>query len=133
MKLAPFRQPALHAPFLGFAFFALLWPNPPSLRGGDILRGGAPAGNPGQRAQAAARATAVAAAQARNSARDNLARTTAAIQAVRAMQVNARATATANHAGVNPNATGSRLPGVPNGLAVGGLQVDPNVNLGTAA
>lgn len=132
MKLATFRRPAFTGPFVVFAALSLLWPGSLPVHGGDILRGGAPAGNPGQRAQAATRATAVAAAQARSSARDNLARTTQAVQAVRAMQMNARRGATGNNAGLNPNAPGTQLPNVANGLRPGGLEVDPGVAGGTA-
>jgi filamentous hemagglutinin len=99
---------------------------------GDILRGGAPAGDAARRSAAANQATAAAAAAARNSARDSLARTSNALNAVKAMQAAARAAAAGRNAGMNPNAPGTPLPNVPNGLAAGGLQVDPGVIGGTA-
>ncbi len=57
-------------------------------------------------------------AQARNNAKDVLARTTQSVQAVQAMQAAARAAALAgpNHLGPNPNQPGQLLPVVPNGL-----------------
>lgn len=63
------------------------------------------------------------------SGRDSLARTTQALQAVRAMQTSARALATSgpNNLGLNPNQPGVQLPNVPNGLTIGGLQVAPGV------
>lgn len=106
----------------------------PLSRAGDILRGGAPMGSQGQRSEAANQATSAAAAKARTNARDSLARTSRALRDAQALQAAARAAAqanTANNLGINPN-TGSQLPNVPNGLAVGGLQVDPGVSGGTA-
>ncbi|MFZ4593018.1 MAG: filamentous hemagglutinin N-terminal domain-containing protein, partial [Verrucomicrobiaceae bacterium] len=98
---------------------------------GDILRGGAganqtpdalrPQGNiPGQ-------------VQARSNARDALARTASAIQAVQAMQNAARnAIKTApKNLGADPNNPGLTLPDVPDGLAPGGLQVAPGATPGT--
>ncbi|MCB1077304.1 MAG: filamentous hemagglutinin N-terminal domain-containing protein, partial [Verrucomicrobiae bacterium] len=96
------------------------------------MRGGAPAGDAARRANAANQATAAAAAAARSSARDSLARTTSALNSVKALQAAARAAASGNNLGLNPNAPGTPLPNVPNGLGVGGLQVDPGVGGGTA-
>lgn len=130
MKLAPFRRSFLNGPFVVFALLAMLTTGPSPTFSGDILRGGAKAGNPGKRAAAATQSTAAAAAAARSNARDNLARTTQALQSVRAMQAATRAAAAAaasNNAGLNPNAPGTNLPDVPNGLAAGGLEVDPGV------
>lgn len=127
MKLAPFRRSFLNGPFVVFALMALLTTGPSPTFSGDILRSGARAGNPGKRAAAATQSTAAAAAAARTNARDNLARTTRAVQSVQAAQAAARAAASAsaaNHAGLNPNAPGTPLPDVPNGLAAGGLEVD---------
>ncbi|MCB1235824.1 MAG: filamentous hemagglutinin family protein [Verrucomicrobiae bacterium] len=106
-----------------------------NLNAGDILRGGAPAGDAARRADAISQATAAAAAAARANARDSLTRTTNALRSVAALQVAARAAAAAkgaNNLGVNPNNPGAPLPNVPNGLATGGLQVDPGVAGGTA-
>lgn len=110
----------------------VLVPGPGPVSAGDILRGGAPAGSPSQRAAAATRSTAAAAAAARANARDNLARTTRAVQSVRTAQAAARAAASGNNAGFNPNAPGNPLPDVPNGLGAGGLEVDPGVGGGNA-
>ncbi len=135
MKLASFRGPLLTGPFAVFAMVALLLPGPVPSMAGDILRGGASPGNPAKRAAAATQSTAAAAAAARNNARDNLARTTRALQSVQAMQTAARAAAAAgasNNAGINPNAPGTNLPNVPNGLGAGGLEVDPGVAGGSS-
>lgn len=132
MKLSPLRHPLLREAFVAFAMVALILPGSIPLRGGDILRGGAPVGSPAQRAAAATRSTAAAAAAARANARDNLARTTRAVQSVQAFQEAARAAAAGNNAGQNPNAPGTTLPNVPNGLGTGGLEVDPGVANNTA-
>lgn len=95
--------------------------------GGDILRGGAAKPN-AKRADAGDQATATAAAQARANAKDALSRTTQALNAAKAMQAAAQAAAAArgaNNLGLDPNHPGLMLPDVPNGLAVGGLQVEP--------
>lgn len=132
MNLETLRHPVSRKAFVAFAMVALLIPGSVPLQGGDILRGGAPMGSPAQRANAATRSTAAAAAAARANARDNLARTTRAIQSVQAFQNAARQAATGNNAGMNPNAPGTALPNVPNGLGAGGLEVDPGVALNTA-
>jgi filamentous hemagglutinin family protein len=135
MKLASFRRPLLTGPFAAFAMAALLLPGPVPSIAGDILRGGASPGNPAKRAAAATQSTAAAAAAARTNARDNLVRTTQALQSVQAMQTAARAAAGAaasNNAGFNPNAPATALPNIPNGLGAGGLEVDPGVVGGTA-
>ena len=64
-------------------------------------------------------------------AQDRLARTAQALQSVQAMQAAARALAIQgpNNLGSDPNHPGTTLPDVPNGLVVGGLQVDPGVAL----
>lgn len=93
----------------------------------DILRGGAPAGSrPGSNAPGTINA---AAEQARINAKDALARTTRAIQSVKAMQEAARAAALKgpNNLGENPNFPGRTLPNVPDGLRRGGLQVADGV------
>jgi filamentous hemagglutinin len=64
---------------------------------------------------------AAAATQARAAAQDMLTRNTLALDAVQAMQTAARAAATQNNAGANPNFPGMTLPDVPDGLGVGGL------------
>lgn len=99
-----------------------------SAEAGDILRGGAPAGGlPGTRPIGGSRG--VNAARTSANSGDALARTTQAIQAVKAMQTSARQIAKRgpNHLGVNPNQPAIRLPSVPNGLVTGGLKVSPNV------
>ena len=90
---------------------------------GDILRGGT---SLGQRNGKAAPGTLNAVAeQARVNAKDMLARTTAAVNSVKAMQDAARAAALVgpNNLGLDPNSPGRILPNVPDGLVRGGLQV----------
>lgn len=132
MKLQSLRHPLYREAFVAFAMVALLLPGPLPLRAGDILRGGAAQGSPAQRATAATRSTAAAAAAARANARDNLARTTRAVQSMQAFQNAARVAASGNNAGLNPNAPGTPLPNVPNGLGAGGLEVDPGVATNSA-
>jgi len=101
---------------------------------GDILRGGAPAGSAGQRAESANLSTAAAAQAARTNARDTLARTARAVQDARKLQESARAAArvsSSNSLGMNPNNPSTRLPDVVNGLGAGGLEVDPGVSGGS--
>ena len=86
---------------------------------GDILRGGSPASSSGGHASGGANVPA--AEQARLNARDAMARTSQALNAVRAMQDAARA------ASAGKNSLGRNLPNIPNGLVAGGLQVAPNV------
>ncbi len=115
---------------LGLSFTLIFGSN---ARAGDILRGGAPAGQRG--APTAFGTNPAPANQARNNAKDALSRTTQAVQSVQAMQAAARAAALAgpNNLGPDPNRPGQLLPNVPNGLAPGGLQVLPGVpaNLAT--
>ena len=85
MKLSSFRTPFLSGPFTVMAGFLLAFFSGP-VQAGDILRGGAAPAAAAQRAAAATQTTAAAAAQARSTARDNLARTTRAVQAMQAMQ-----------------------------------------------
>lgn len=102
---------------------------------GDILRGGSAFQENGKRSAEANAAISAAAAEARRNSQDALKRTSQALDSVRNMQAAARAAAAArqaNHLGENPNFPGTNLPEVPNGLAPGGLQVDPGVGLGTA-
>ena len=99
-----------------------------SVEAGDILRGGAPAGaRPDGRGAGGGNVDR--GDQARINQNDALRRTTQAVQAVKAMQASARAAAIRgpNNLGVNPNRPGARLPNVPNGLVIGGLQVAPGV------
>ena len=104
---------------------------------GDILRGGgvsnsnsASAGtnNGGGTTPAATDA-------ARANAQDALARTTRAIDAVRAMQNAARNAAIngADNAGTNPNNPSVTLPNVPNGLGIGGLHATTDPTKWTGA
>ena len=93
---------------------------------GDILRGGTSIGaKPGTPPK-----TPISPAQehATANAREALARTTQAMQAMRQMQASARTVALRgpNHLGINAT-TGKPLPKVPNGLVIGGLQVAPGV------
>ncbi|BCU79476.1 filamentous haemagglutinin family protein [Luteolibacter sp. LG18] len=104
------------------------------VQGADILRGGAvrPAttattGTTNTPAAITPRAT--------GSANDTLAKTTQAIQAVQAMQTAARNLSKnngSNNLGQNPTKPGQLLPDVPDGLAAGGLEVDPRVPTNSA-
>jgi filamentous hemagglutinin len=127
--------PLLSALSLFLAFFLAL---PPRfvLLAGDILRGGNPSADTrgvphGQ--------TAAAIVGGAPNAKDTLAQTTQALNAVKAMQAAARAAANAgaNNLGADPNHPGQQLPNVPNGLTNGGLQIAPGVgqnpNLWTGA
>jgi len=89
--------------------------------GGDILRGGAPAGSPGR---GAGRGGGMNAGmdRARMNAKDSLARTSQALQSMKAMQDAARAAAIKG-----PNRLGANLPNVTNGLSPGGLKVAAGV------
>lgn len=91
---------------------------------GDLLRGGAGAQHRGTAAPGGFTAPSVQ--QARQDARDVLARTSRALQSVRAMESAARHLAVlgANNLGKDPNHPGQMLPGVPNGLNLGGLVPD---------
>lgn len=107
----------------------------PFVYAGDILRGGTPYGSAAARSEAINRATAEAAAAARANSRDSLARTNRALQGVKDFQAAARAAAAAqatNNLGFHPHQPGVRLPNVPDGLAAGGLEVDPGVLANTA-
>jgi len=88
---------------------------------GDLLRGGAAYGAPSQAANSYG-ASASVTAQARANANDALARTTQALQAVKAMQSAARGAALA-----------ASRPAVPDGLTTGGLQLAPNAAMAGAA
>lgn len=101
------------------AALALLWPWAQAV-GGDILRGGRPAAPVGgSRSSSGTVADPVAGAAAAN-ARDALARTSKAVDAVQAMQNAARAQ---GRSAPQLNYLGHALPPVPNGLTTGGLQV----------
>jgi len=88
---------------------------------GDLLRGGFTAAHSGSSAPGTF--TPPSLAQARQNAKDVLARATTAVQSVTAMQAAARAIAltAGNNLGVNPNNPTQTLPNVPNGLGIGGL------------
>ncbi|MHA3774150.1 filamentous hemagglutinin family protein [Verrucomicrobiota bacterium sgz303538] len=99
---------------------------------GDILRGGAGAGTrPGKGGSGSPEANSANTAQVRANAQDALARAAQAVQSVQTMQKAARDMAIRgpNNLGMNPHKPGQRLPNVPNGLGVGGLQVAPGVPL----
>ena len=87
---------------------------PSTLYAGDILRGGASAKNAPRNAEARANAGAEAAQAAKVRAQDRLARTTKAVNDMRALQASARAAAGAGT--------------IPNGLAEGGLKVLTGAN-----
>jgi filamentous hemagglutinin family protein len=95
--------------------------------GRDILRGGS-GGNsvPSAQGIATGASSGAVASQARTNALDAMARTTRALQSVRAMQTAARAAAIAgpNNLGMNPNNKAVQLPNVPNGIVAGGLVPD---------
>lgn len=84
------------------------------LQAGDILRGGASAGNAKRNSEARTNAGAAAAEAAKVRAQDRLARTTKAVNDMRALQASARAAAGAN--------------AIPNGLTDGGLKVLTGAN-----
>jgi filamentous hemagglutinin len=109
------------------AFFLVLPPRYSALAA-DILRGGSAASQAHAATAEPANPTA-AAVQAGVSNRDTLARTTQALNAVKAMQAAAHVAAVkgANNLGRDPNHPGQTLPNVPNGLTNGGLQVAPAV------
>jgi len=91
---------------------------------GDILRGGASRANDAVRAQALLNTGQAQALKLRANAQDRLAKTTQALQNLQAAQSAARvAAANANHLGMNP-LTGAPLPVVPDGLNLGGLDLD---------
>ena len=95
---------------------------------GDLLRGGRPASNTSGASGASAGlggATPASTAVARANAQDTLARTNRTLDAMRAMQAAARATAVQGPN--NLGSTSAPLPTVPNGLISGGLQVAPVV------
>jgi filamentous hemagglutinin family protein len=102
-----------------------LWLIAGRLEGGDILRGGAAA--PVRQTDASAGAALAAQQQARASQQDALVRTAQSLQAVRAMQAQARAASLRRspvNAGTDPNHPGQTLPNVPEGMGVGGLQLN---------
>ncbi len=100
--------------------------------GRDILRSGSAAIPSAQGIATGANSGAVAT-QARANALDALARTTRAIQSVQTMQTAARSAAITgpNNLGANPNNLSQQLPNVPNGLAVGGLEVAAGATAGS--
>ncbi|MHA3772468.1 filamentous hemagglutinin family protein [Verrucomicrobiota bacterium sgz303538] len=100
----------------------------PAAEARDILRGGAGGGAEASQGAGRSNVNVPPVIQARAQAQDRLVRTTQALQAVQAMQKAARsAAAGVNNLGMDPNHPGQRLPNVPNGLGVGGLQVAPGV------
>lgn len=113
MRFSPtslLSRPAISAPITTLVLSALIIAGfPPTTRAGDILRGGATAGNSRKASDARANAGAEAANLAKIKAQDRLARTTLAVKAMQQMQDAARAAATADN--------------VPNGLVTGGLKV----------
>ncbi|HEY5792012.1 MAG TPA: filamentous hemagglutinin N-terminal domain-containing protein, partial [Chthoniobacterales bacterium] len=91
---------------------------------GDILRGGASMSSSRKNTSTRTNAGAAAAAEAKANAQDRLARTTQALQAVKAMQSTARGLARPQvNLGIDPNHPGRPLPNVPNGLRPGGLDI----------
>jgi len=98
------------------------------VQGADILRGGAAHSTPAATTNTT-NTPAPITPSATGNARDTLARTTQAIQAVQAMQTAARnlAKGGANNLGTNPTKPGQLLPDVPDGLTAGGLVVDSRV------
>lgn len=97
----------------------------PAAQAGDILRGGAAINTSRRNPASGAKAGAEAAAASKANAKDRLARTTAAIDAVKAMQQAARNAAAAGRI-KNPAGKGN-LPPVRDGLGKNGLQVAPGV------
>lgn len=119
-------------------FLAFIGTTPPTLAA-DILRGGTarPGANP--TAGNGTAGTPVNVDANRAIAKDILRRTHLSLEAVRQLQEAARQAALNGgyNLGYNPNNPGELLPDVPNGLGVGGLEVDPGVgtnpNLWTGA
>ena len=101
---------------------------PQAIDAGDILRGGAVFGAARNGTQTGSTNPGTTTGPTTNG-QDALARTTQALQAVRAMQAAAHDAAVhgAANLGLDPNHPGLVLPNVPNGLAVGGLRVAPGV------
>jgi filamentous hemagglutinin len=105
-----------------FTLMVAFWGSLPPVVAADILRGGTarPAANPGGVGSGGSTPANVDANRA--VARDILRRTHLSLESVRQLQEAAR------QAAINgPNNLGSGLPDVPNGLGVGGLEVDPGV------
>ncbi len=128
------HSPALRHSSLAHCIFRIVFAlavaiSPPqAIDAGDILRGGATFGaapGPNKTGGAVPPVTS----GGNTSGQDALARTTQAVQAVRAMQATAHDAAIrgAANLGLDPNHPGFVLPNVPNGLVVGGLQVAPGV------
>lgn len=89
---------------------------------GDLLRGGA-SFSAAPKSASSIGTTPPAASQERQNAIDMLAKTTNALNAVKAMQQAASNLAnSANNLGLDPSHPGQQLPNVPNGLGIGGLQ-----------
>ncbi len=105
-----------------FAVAVLLFPQ--VAPAGDILRGGATRASDASRIRNLSTVGQAQALKLRANAQDRLARTTQSLQQMQAAQAAARgAAATANHLGMNP-LTGAPLPVVPDGLGLGGLDLD---------
>ena len=104
-------------------FFAVA----PQVLAGDLLRGGSRPS--GARDGSAAVGNAAALEQARINAKDALARTTQALQAMQGIQQAARdaAARSGGSVGRDPSHRGLIFPAVPNGLKPGGLEVAPGV------
>ncbi len=98
---------------------------------GDILRGGATFRPSGRTGGSDAGAGGAVAAQTQSNSRDRLARTSQAMDAMRALQNAARNAAIARRggllSGLNPARPSTPLPGVPDGLGKGGLQLADGV------
>lgn len=91
---------------------------------GDILRGGAAVSARRGSGKNAPKTGEAAANLSQQNAQDRLARTTQALQSVRAMQASARAAAARNNnLGFDPKRPGVSLVDVPNGLAPNGLEL----------
>lgn len=91
---------------------------------GDILRGSAVTTTTRGNKGGSKKAGETTAALVNQNAQDRLARTTQALQSVKAMQAAARSAALgANNLGMDPNTPGVRLPDVPDGLTAGGLDI----------
>ena len=115
--------------WLGIAFGAALGSSGSTALAGQILRGASSATEAGSALKGSAAAAAATAALGGANAREVLARTNQTLQALKAMQTEARriSLAGARNLGADPNHPGHRLSNVPDGLAVGGLQVAPLV------
>lgn len=121
------RHRGLHVVLI--SFLAILSGTHPAMAADLLRRGGPSAGTPGQPGVTGLGNAPANMVSNRANAQGLLRRSQAALNAARLLQEQARALAQAgaNNLGADPNHPGQVLPDVPNGLGVGGLEVDPAV------